>query len=168
MRVLVDTSVWSLALRRRTRSEGPAVEQLRWLIDQGRVAIIGPIRQELLSGVGHPGTFARLREHLRPSREPRPHRQTHGDRDETLEAEDFERAAEHFNACRTRGIQGSNTDFLICAVAERRALPILTTDADFTRFATVVPIVLHGALRGRGPDIVSSSISTRHLKASIT
>jgi predicted nucleic acid-binding protein len=38
----------------------------------------------------------------------------------------------------------SNTDFLICAVAERRAFPILTTDADFTRFATVLPIVLQG------------------------
>ena len=136
MRVLVDTSVWSLALRRRTSAEEPAVEQLRWLIDQGRVAMIGPIRQELLSGVRTPESFERLREHLRPYR------------DELLEMADFERAAEHFNACRTRGIQGSNTDFLICAVAERRALPILTTDADYTRFATVLPIVLHG---GRTP-----------------
>jgi predicted nucleic acid-binding protein len=131
MKVLVDTSVWSLALRRRTRSEEPAVEQLRWLIDQGRVAMIGPIRQELLSGVRAAESFERLRKHLRPYR------------DEPLEMEDFERAAEHFNSCRTRGIQGSNTDFLICAVAERRALPILTTDADFTRYASVLPIVLH-------------------------
>lgn len=133
MKVLVDTSVWSLALRRRTRSEDPAVGQLRWLIDQGRVAIIGPIRQELLSGVRTPEGFERLRDHLRPYR------------DEPLEMEDFERAAEHFNACRTRGVQGSNTDFLICAVAERRTMPILTTDADFTRFATVLPIALHRA-----------------------
>jgi predicted nucleic acid-binding protein len=132
MKVLVDTSVWSLALRRRTRSEDQAVGQLRWLIEQGRVAMIGPIRQELLSGVRTPESFERLRDHLRPYR------------DEPLEMEDFERAAEHFNACRTQGIQGSNTDFLICAVAERRALPILTTDADFTRFASVLPIVLHG------------------------
>jgi predicted nucleic acid-binding protein len=131
MKVLVDTSVWSLALRRRTRSEEPAVEQLRWLIDQGRVAMIGPIRQELLSGVRAAESFERLRKHLRPYR------------DEPLEMEDFERAAEHFNSCRMRGIQGSNTDFLICAVAERRALPILTTDADFTRYASVLPIVLH-------------------------
>lgn len=136
MKVLVDTSVWSLALRRRIRAEEPAVDQLRWLIDQGRVAMIGPIRQELLSGVRTPESFERLREHLRPYR------------DEPLEVEDFERAAEHFNACRTRGIQGSNTDFLICAVAERRALTILTTDADFTRFAAVLPIVLHGGSAG--------------------
>ena len=133
MKVLVDTSVWSLALRRRTRSEDSAVGQLRWLIDQGRVAIIGPIRQELLSGVRTSESFERLRDHLRPYR------------DESLEMEDFERAAEHFNACRTRGVQGSNTDFLICAVAERRALPILTTDADFIRFASILPIALHVA-----------------------
>jgi predicted nucleic acid-binding protein len=131
MKVLVDTSVWSLALRRRTRSDEPAVAQLRWLIEQGRVAIIGPIRQELLSGVRTLEAFELLRDHLRPYH------------DEPLETEDFERAAEHFNACRTRGIQGSNTEFLICAAAERRALPILTTDADFARYATVLPIALH-------------------------
>ena len=133
MKVLVDTSVWSLALRRRVQSEEPAVAHLRWLIAQGRVAMIGPIRQELLSGVRTPASFERLRDHLRPYR------------DEALEGADFERAAEHFNACRARGIQASNTDFLICAVAERRALPILTTDVDFARLAAVLPIVLHGA-----------------------
>ena len=42
------------------------------------------------------------------------------------------------------GVQGSNTDFLICAAAERRGLPIFTTDADFTRFARLLPIELHG------------------------
>jgi predicted nucleic acid-binding protein len=132
MKVLVDTSVWSLALGRRGRSEAPASQELRSLIDDGRVAMIGPIRQELLSGIRTPESFERLRDHLRPYR------------DERLETADFERAAEHFNTCRARGVQGSNTDFLICAVAERRNLPILTTDADFTRFAAVLPITLHG------------------------
>ena len=134
MKVLVDTSVWSLALRRRARSEEPAVEELRSLVDEGRVAMIGPIRQELLSGIRTTGSFERLRDHLRPYS------------DERLETADFERAAEHFNTCRARGVQGSNTDLLICAVAERRNLPILTTDADFTRFAAVLPITLHGRL----------------------
>jgi predicted nucleic acid-binding protein len=44
-------------------------------------------------------------------------------------------------------VQGSNTDFLICAAAERRNLPILTTDADFRRFAAILPITLHGRIR---------------------
>ena len=132
MKVLVDTSVWSLALRRRARVPHLVVEELRRLVDEGRVAIIGPIRQELLSGVRTADAFETLREHLR------------GFEDEPVETADFERAAEHFNTCRERGVQGSNTDFLICAVAERRNLPILTTDADFSRFARVLPISLHG------------------------
>ena len=132
MKVLVDTSVWSLALRRARVAADPAVEELRHLIDEGRVAIVGPIRQELLSGVKTAASFATLRDHLQAFA------------DEPLETADFERAAEHFNACRARGIQGSNTDFLLCAVAERRGLPILTTDRDFARFAKVLPIELHG------------------------
>ena len=134
MKVLVDTSVWSLALRRGVRAEAPAVEELRSLIAEGRVAMIGPIRQELLSGIRTMESFERLRDHLQPYT------------DERLETADFERAAEHFNTCRARGVQGSNTDFLICAVAERRNLPILTTDADFSRFAAILPITLHGRL----------------------
>jgi len=128
MKVLVDTSVWSLALRRQTRRKNPAVQALRSLIDEGRVAMIGPIRQELLSGIKAFADFEQLRDHLRPFS------------DEPLDTADFERAAEHFNTCRARGVQGSNTDFLICAVAERRNVPILMTDADFTRFVKVLPI----------------------------
>jgi predicted nucleic acid-binding protein len=116
--------------------ETPAVKELRSLIDEGRVAMIGPIRQELLSGIRLPESFHQLRDHLRPYP------------DELLDSADFERAAEHFNSCRAQGVQGSNTDFLICAVAERRSLPILTTDTDFTRFARILPITLYGREAG--------------------
>jgi predicted nucleic acid-binding protein len=134
VKVLVDTSVWSLALRRRTQRANAAVDELRVLIDEGRVAMLGVVRQELLSGIRTREAFEQLRDHLRPFA------------DEPLDTADFERAAEHFNTCRARGVQGSNTDFLICAVAERRRLPILTTDADFTRFAAVLPISLYARL----------------------
>lgn len=132
MKVLVDTSVWSLALRRRDTPDSPTVQELRALIEHGRVAMIGPIRQELLSGIRTAEQFERLRLHLRSFA------------DEPLTIDDGERAAEHFNTCRAHGVQGSNTDFLICAAAERRDLPILTTDVDFTRFARVLPITLYG------------------------
>jgi predicted nucleic acid-binding protein len=132
MKVLVDTSVWSLALRRARPSRTPVVDELRSLVEEGRVAIIGPIRQELLSGIRDAAAFERLRDHLRHFE------------DEGLETTDYERAAEHFTACRAAGVQGSNTDFLICAVAERRSLPVFTTDRDFTRFASLLPISLHG------------------------
>jgi predicted nucleic acid-binding protein len=135
MKVLVDTSVWSLALRRGRnldQASAAAVAELRALIDEGRVAVIGPIRQELLSGIRTRDSYTRLRDHLRAFA------------DEGLETADFERAAEHFNACRARGVHGSQTDFLICAAAERRGFPILTTDADFARFAAILPLTLHG------------------------
>lgn len=132
MRVLVDTAVWSLALRRRAILEQPVVQELRSLIDDGRVAMIGPIRQELLSGIRSAVSFAQLRHQLQ------------GFADERLDTADYERAAEHFNLCRAKGVQGSNTDFLICAVAERRHLPIFTTDSDFVRFARLLPISLYG------------------------
>jgi predicted nucleic acid-binding protein len=59
-----------------------------------------------------------------------------------LEQEDYETAADFFNTCRRSGIQGSNTDFLICAVAHRRNHSIFTTDQDFTRFQTCLSIEL--------------------------
>jgi predicted nucleic acid-binding protein len=132
VKVLVDTSVWSLALRRRGAADRPEVLELRALIDEGRVAMIAPIRQELLSGIRTVAAFEQLRDHLRPFA------------DEVLETADFERAAEHFTTCHAHGVQGSNTDFLICAVAERRDLTIFTTDDDFVRFARLLPIAIHG------------------------
>ncbi len=130
MKVLVDTSVWSLAFRRRAPAH-PAVDELRRLVGHGRAAIVGPIRQEVLSGIRETAAFERLRDHLRAFA------------DEPITDADYERAAECFNTCRRRGLQGSNTDFLLCAVAERHHFPILTTDDDFARYARVLPITIH-------------------------
>ena len=131
MKVLVDTSVWSLALRRRAGAVLPEVEELRSLIDEGRVAMIGPIRQELLSGVKTKKQFTTLKKYLAAFP------------DLPLDSADFELAAEFFNLARSKGIQGSNTDYLICAVAHRHQLPIFTTDQDFERYASVLPIRLY-------------------------
>ncbi len=131
MRVLVDTSVWSLALRRKAIVLTPEVTELRELVAEGRVAMIGAIRQELLSGIRTLREFERLRDHLRAFD------------DEPQTTADFERAAEWLNACRAKGVQGSNTDFLICAIAERRGIAVLTVDRDFPAFGRVLPLVLH-------------------------
>ena len=53
-----------------------------------------------------------------------------------------ELAAEFFNTCRSNGIQGSNTDFLLCAAATRRGYSIFTTDPDFENFRVHIPILL--------------------------
>ncbi|WPD23549.1 MAG: hypothetical protein SD837_03090 [Candidatus Electrothrix scaldis] len=60
-----------------------------------------------------------------------------------LETEDYELASEYFNKARRSGIQGSNRDFLICAISTRNNMPILTTDKDFENFQSVLPVTLH-------------------------
>jgi hypothetical protein len=132
MKVIVDTSVWSLALRRDTEEVStPTIQELRHLIITHRVQMIGPVRQELLSGI-------RTREHFETLR-------THLDSfpDLPIIAEDYITAAEYFNTCRSSGIQGSNTDFLICALAVRNGFSIFTTDRDFTFFKNLLPISMH-------------------------
>ena len=129
--VLVDTSVWSLALRRKRQAPTPVVRELAEVVREGRVAMIGPIRQELLSGLKESQQFDLLRDHLRAFP------------DLALESADFEEAAQCFNRCRAKGIQGSNTDFLICAVAVRRNWAIFTTDGDFPAYARALPLHLH-------------------------
>ena len=131
MKTLVDTSVWSLALRRKSAADDPTVIELRGLIKELRVQMIGPIRQEILSGIRSKSQFFKLRETLRAFP------------DLALVSEDYELAADFFNVGRKRGIQGSNTDFLICAVSKRCEMPIFTTDKDFVLFRKHLPITLH-------------------------
>lgn len=131
MRVLVDTSVWSEALRRAKGVETDVVREFRNLIMEHRVDIIGPIRQEVLSGLREDAQFQKLDKHL--SSFP----------DLPLKRDDYVTAAKFFNTCRAKGVQGSNTDFLICAVAVRHKLAIYATDKDFPLFAEHLPIVLH-------------------------
>jgi len=130
MRVVVDTAVWSLALRRGQLPDDPYVALLRELIVDGRVALVGAVRQEILSGIRHIDQFERLKNYLRAFP------------DLDLTVEDYELAAEFYNTCRHQGVQGANTDFLICAAAVRRRYGILTTDKDFEAFSKHIPITL--------------------------
>ncbi len=139
--ILIDTPIWSLALRRRTRDLSRAEERdvAEWehLVRAGSAGLIGPIRQEVLSGVRDARSWERLRVALRPFA------------DLPITTEDYERAAHFFNMCRQRGISGSAIDLLICAVSFRLAAPVYTTDADFSRYAAVLDVDLHSA-RGSG------------------
>lgn len=135
MNVLVDTTVWSTAFRRRagTRSseqEG-VVAELRELVREMRAEIIGPIRQEILSGIPDERQFRRLRDTLRAFP------------DLSLESEDYETAAEFYTRCRRRGVQGTHIDFLICGAAAQRDLAIFTLDKDFGRYAKLLRLKLH-------------------------
>jgi predicted nucleic acid-binding protein len=133
--VLVDTPVWSLALRRRPADlnarERALTQTLAELIREGRAQMMGAIRQELLSGVREEEQFHKLRNYLRAFEEP------------GIEVVDYEEAARMHNLCRARGVAGSAIDFLICAVAQRRNWHILTTDRDFERYGRLLGLKLY-------------------------
>lgn len=129
--VLVDTSVWSLAFRRTRQLDDPLRRELAALVVGGNALLLGAVRQEVLCGISSEAQFDALRTKLRayPDVEAR--------------AGDYEQAAHFFNRCRSRGVQGSQVDFLICSVAARLDIPIFTTDADFTHYARLLPVTLH-------------------------
>lgn len=131
MRLLVDSCVWSLALRRKhgaalSKDEQRTVASLTEAVSNGSVAMIGPIRQEILSGIREPSQFDKLRSTL----EAFP--------DEPLVTSDYEEAARLFNLCRSSGVQCGPIDMLICAVALQNSWSILTHDQGLKRCLAVV------------------------------
>jgi len=135
MNALVDTSVWSLALRRKpgdlTVAEQSVVDELADLMREGRARIIGLIRQELLSGIKTAAQYEKLRVALRAFP------------DEVIATSDYEAAARASNDFRSRGIAVSVVDTLICQIALARQWSIFTTDSDFKAYAKVLPFKLH-------------------------
>ncbi len=132
MNIIVDTCIWSLAFRRKKNASLTEVIILTELIKDSRVQILGPIRQEVLSGIKSKDQFFLLQDKLRAFP------------DLQLFEEDYEKAAESFNLCRSNGIQGSNTDFLICAVALRSNMPVYTIDNDFKYYQKFLDFSLYG------------------------
>jgi predicted nucleic acid-binding protein len=141
MDVLVDATIWSLALRRKARNlnsrEQSLVSECAELATNGRAGIIGLVRQEVLSGIKTNAQFEALRESLRAFI------------DESVDSNDYEAAAQAYNICQSKGLAASAVDMLICAVAQRRGMSIFTTDPDFERYARVLPLKLHSAPGGR-------------------
>lgn len=135
MLVLVDTPIWSLALRRKSgdlnRRELSLTQALEELIRDGRAQLTGVVRQELLSGIRDQQRFEKLRNYLSAFDDP------------ALVAADYETAAAMHNRCRGRGVTGSAIDFLLCAIAELRHWQIFTTDKDFEHYRRVLGLKLY-------------------------
>jgi predicted nucleic acid-binding protein len=132
---LVDTPVWSLALRRSRGDlnalEQAAVVELTELMREGRARIVGLVRQELLSGIRNPAQYEKIRTSLRAFH------------DEPVDTSDHEAAAKANNDCRARGVAVTTVDILICAIAMRRGWSVFTTDPDFKNYANILPVKLH-------------------------
>jgi hypothetical protein len=133
--VLVDTSIWSVALRRRRErlqtAERAAVTEWSALVREGRACLMGPIRQEILSGVRTDSQFDLLRTRL----EPFPNL--------AVLDTDYVEAARLYNRCRRHGLSGTPIDLLICTVAIRLNLPVFSLDSDFYNAARWAPIRIH-------------------------
>lgn len=65
------------------------------MAQQKRLLMLGAIRQEVLSGIREPQRFEWLRQKLRAFP------------DFPVSLEDYETAAEFYNSCRAKGVQGS-------------------------------------------------------------
>jgi len=128
MKTLVDTCVWSNVLRRDNILNKEIEKKLISLVLNNDALIIGPIRQEILSGYSNNKKFDELKRKL--------------DSFPNLEIidTDYIVAAEFSNECRKAGIQGGHINFLICSVAFRNNVPIFTLDNDFKKYSEVIKI----------------------------
>jgi hypothetical protein len=124
MRILVDTSVWSLALRRKDSSDNREAEILKRLIEEGEeIYLIGIILQEILQGVRKQKDFKRLREYF----EPFPIIE--------IRREDYIKAAQLKNHLISKGIQISTINALIATTAINYRCILFTADSGFTYIA---------------------------------
>ena len=129
MIVIVDTPVWSELLRRRSPNLEVKVRMAE-ILEKEAVIGLGPIKQELLSGIRDELTFQKLVRVLAEFAQ------------ESIQDADYVVAARYSNTCQAQGVQGSNTDFLICAVSWRIGASIWTFDKDFSLYKEHLPIQL--------------------------
>jgi len=127
--LLVDTSVWSLALRRDRDGDVPQIQALRAALEGGEIVVTtGLVLQELLQGFAGPRARKDIIERFAALPLLSPDRQNHID------------AAELRNRCRRAGVQLGTIDALLAQLCIRHGLTLLTTDDDFVNAARHCPL----------------------------
>ena len=134
MTLLVDTSVWSLALRRDGPTDTKEVIALREALE-GADAVVttGLILQELLQGFIGPKAAQAIIERFGALPLIQPDR------------EDHVAAAEVRNACRRAGVQIGTVDALLVQLCGRYDMTLLSSDNDFVNAVRHVPFRLWGS-----------------------
>lgn len=133
MKLLVDACIWSLSLGRRrvtllSEDQQQMLVRLQEAIAEGRVAIIGAIRQEILSGIRDEVHFLKTQHALASFL------------DEEVTSADYVEAARLYNTCLDRGVQCGSVDMLLCAVAARRHFTVFTYDRALIRCLAVLGV----------------------------
>ena len=129
MSILVDTSVWSLALRRDEQPNSPELKILTKALDSGEeIYSTGIILQELLQGFSGAKASEAIVDRFAaiPMLVP-----------ETL---DHIEAAQLRNRSRQKGVQVGTIDALIAQLSLRYKLALLTADKDFNHMSKVVKL----------------------------
>lgn len=131
MTLFVDTSVWSLALRRDAPPDEPAVAVLKESLLTGQTVVTtGIVIQELLQGFLGPRDRRRIIERFQALPLLQPDPRTHI------------AAASLRNKCRRGGVQLGTIEALIAQLCIQHSLALLTTDKDFLHAARHVPLRL--------------------------
>ena len=131
MRVLVDTSVWSLALRRRAVPADIKVELLSELVASGQtIFLTGIILQEILQGVKDKSHLTKLERYFEPFALIEPNRRT------------YIHGAHLYSLCRAKGTPVATVDCLIASVALSHECKLLARDTDFEKLAAVSELEL--------------------------
>jgi predicted nucleic acid-binding protein len=131
MEVLVDTSVWSLALRSSSKPAHRTVTKLRELIESGiSVRLMGIVLQEILQGVRETKQWAQLKSYLDAFPITEPTRSTYAG------------ASQLFAKCRGRGVQLTTIDCLIASVAIENNYALLSADNDFVHLTKLAKLHL--------------------------
>lgn len=127
--VLVDTNIWSTFFRRNKSEDQKLRSNLEMLMQENRISMIGPVRQEILTGIKDYSKFLLLKEYLQAFE------------DEPVTTEAFEYGAKIANECMKSGIAISSVDAIIVSMIILHGFEIYTNDHDFTRYKNIVHFV---------------------------
>jgi predicted nucleic acid-binding protein len=125
--VLIDTNIWSTFFRRNKPEDQKLRANIEMLMQENRISMIGPIRQEILTGIKDDNKYAILKEYLQAFE------------DEPITTEAYEYAAKVANGCMKNGMAISAIDAIIVAVIVLHGFEIYSNDQDFIRYKSIVP-----------------------------
>jgi len=127
--VLVDTNIWSTFFRRNKPEDQKLRSNLEMLMQENRISMIGPVRQEILTGIKDYNKFLLLKEYLQAFE------------DEPITTDAYEYGAKIANDCMKNGIAISSVDAIIVSMIAMHGFEIYTNDQDFMRYKTIVQFI---------------------------
>jgi predicted nucleic acid-binding protein len=124
--VLIDTNIWSTFFRRNKPEDQALRKNIEMLIQENRISMIGPIRQEILTGIRDYNKYLVLKDYLQSFE------------DEPITTEAYEFGAKIANDCMKNGVAISSIDAIIVSMVALHGFEIYTNDQDFMRYKRII------------------------------